>query len=192
MGFQVDLSEIDVEKVDQGGRPLPGKCQLLITNVDDTKDGFVSIEHEIVAHEKKSEIGKTSYNSFGLDGKSAKRTLLFLIATGQTTKEDAAASGGALDGNSEDLIGKVYFAKLEVSTYNGKEKCRAEWEIWGPTDERCAGYPFDPKITPANSPARKSPTSGGGEKPKGKTTASKKVEPKDDGVAVAVESDIPF
>lgn len=143
-----NTSEADVENLDKGGRPLPGKCQLLVTDIEE-HDTHFSVTHEILAHEKPSEVGKVTYNSFNFDGKGVKRSLKFLVACGVITKQQAIDAGGELDVDIKDkCTHKVYFATLEKSEYNGKEKVRVEWDFHAIDSPAAEGYPFSSEFPP--------------------------------------------
>ena len=138
----------DPTEVDQGGLPKPGKCQLLVTSAEeheDTEKPTVSVKNQIIAHEDPTQVGKISYNTLNLTGKASKRALLFALATGLVNKDDLAqfkASGGG-GGNIDytQAYGSVYFATLVASEYNGKPKCRVEWDMKALDDPEAKDYP---------------------------------------------------
>jgi len=144
------FDEFDPTKADQGGLPKPGKCQLLVSGIeehDDSDRPYISVTHEIAAHEDEDQVGKISYNNFSLTGKASRRAVMFAEACGIVTKEElaqAAAEGTSIDIPYDKAYGAVYFATLEESEYNGKKKCRAEWDIKHLNNEECADYPCSP------------------------------------------------
>lgn len=147
---QTHFDEFDPETVDQGGMPKPGKCQLLVSAVEVHEEGdkpYVSVTHEIAAHEDPDQVGKTTYNSLSLTGKGARRALLFALATGVVTKQELAqakAQGSTVDIDYEKAYGQVYFGTLEESEYNGKKKCRVEWDFRPLGDKEAVEYPCSP------------------------------------------------
>lgn len=133
-----------------GGMPAPGKCQLLVTDVEE-HDSYVSVTHQIVAHEDPAQVGKTNYNNLSVSGKAAKRAFLFAFATGILTKEEVAeakVNGTSLDIDFKAAEGCVYYGTLEESEYNGKKKVRVEWDFRAMDDPGVDEYPFDPEFTP--------------------------------------------
>ena len=137
--------------------PAPGKCQLLVTDVEE-HDSYVSVTHQIVAHEDPTQVGKTNYNNLSVSGKAAKRAFLFAFATGILTKEEVAearVNGTSLDIDYKAAEGCVYYGTLEASEYNGKKKVRIEWDFRSLDDPAASEYPFNPEFTPERAPAKK-------------------------------------
>ena len=127
-GFEEDF---DPETIDQSKLPKPGKCQLLVSTVEDKGD-YVTVASEIVAHVDETQVGKTEYNLLNKSGKGAKRALLFGLALGLITKQqiaDAYESGVEIDIPFEDAYSKTYLGTLAFSSYQGKDKCRVEWDF---------------------------------------------------------------
>ncbi len=153
--MQTSFEDFDPTSVDRGGMPAPGKCQLLVTEVDE-RDGYVSVVHQILAHEVEGQAGKTNYNNISVSGKAARRAYLFGYATGIITKEEVAsatAQGTSMDIPYKAAEGCVYYATLEESEYNGKKKVRVEWDFKHLDDPTAYDYPFDPEFTPARTQA---------------------------------------
>ena len=183
--MRTSFDEFDPETVDRGGLPAAGKCQLLVTDVDE-RDGYVSVTHQILAHEAEGQVGKTSYNNLSVAGKAAKRAFLFAYATGILTKEEVAsakAEGTDIDIPFESAVGTVYYATLEASVYNNKPKCRAEWDMKPLDDPKANEYPYDPEFTPdrVDEPAAPEPAP----EPEKPAPPAKKEKPAIDAVALA-------
>ena len=109
----LQFDEYDPEKVGGGGLPKPGKCHLLVSEVEE-HDEYINVTHEILAHEDETQVGKTSYNNFSKGGRGAQRLQLFLEATGVLTRQDiidAKARG-------ETSI-DIDYAAAEDTTYFG-------------------------------------------------------------------------
>jgi hypothetical protein len=194
------FDEFDPETVDQGGMAKPGRCQLLVAAVEENEEGerpYVSVTHEIAAHEDPTQNGKVSYNSFSLTGKAARRALLFALATGLVTKQalaEAKAQGTSVDIDYTKAYGAVYFCTLEESEYNGKKKCRAEWDFKTLNDPEAAEYPCSPdyprtlaaKTEPAAKPAQAAKTTTV------KKTTNAKAKPATVAPSSTVNDTIPF
>jgi hypothetical protein len=146
-----DFSEFDPEETGKGGLPKPGKCHLLVSEVK-VEDEYISVTHEILAHEDSSQVGKISYNNFSLSGKGAKRLQLFLEATKVLTRQDiidAKARGEtSIDPVFEDAETRTYFGTLKASEYNGKDRCKVEWDFKAADDPDAADYPRNEKLAP--------------------------------------------
>lgn len=195
---EVDFSELgddfDPEKIDQGGLPKPGKAHLLVASVED-KGEFVKVTSEIIAHDDSSQVGKNEYNSFNKTGKGSKRSLLFALATGLITKQDivdAKTSGGSIDIDFKAAETQTFLGTLASSSYNGKDKCRVEWDFKNVSDPDAKDYPrntdyVDP-LPDAGSEEKAEekpqPKKPDAKKPAGKVTGTKKKETE--------SSDIPF
>lgn len=142
--------ELDPETIDKGGLPKPGKCQLLVAKVEDKGD-YVSFTSQILAHEDKSQVGKNTFNTVNKGGKGSKRAFLFALATGIITRQDIAEAkeaGTSIDIPFESAYGKLYYGTLAASTYNGKAKCRVEWDFKSLDSPEAKEYPSDPEFTP--------------------------------------------
>jgi hypothetical protein len=193
------FDEFDPSTVDQGGLPKPGKCQLLVAAVEEHEDSdkpYVSVTHEIAAHEDPNQKGRVSYNSFSLTGKAARRALLFALATGIVTKQqlaEAKANGTSLNIDYTKAYGAVYFSTLEASEYNGKPKCRAEWDFKRLDDPDAADYPCSSDY-PRPAAAGKAPATPQ-VTPQGKATtkpAAAKTATKPAVTPPVADDDIPF
>lgn len=147
-----DFSDFDPEQTGKGGLPKPGKCHLLVTDVQE-EDDYLSVTHTILAHEDASQVGKTSYNNFSKGGKGAKRLQLFLEATKVFTRQDlidAKARGEtSIDVDYSSAEGVSYFGTLKESEYNDKKRCKVEWDFLAVDDPAAADYPRDEKFAPA-------------------------------------------
>jgi len=145
--MSLDFSGYDHERPDQGGLPKKGKCHLLIIDIDadESHESYISVEHEIIAHEDPKEVGKSTYNSFQTSGKGAKRLQNFLEVTGILTREDicaaAAAGNTTIDPDYSKGEGKTYLGTLVESEYEGKAKCKVEFDFKSVTDPAGANYP---------------------------------------------------
>jgi hypothetical protein len=156
-GFSVE--EFDPEQTGNGGLPKPGKCHLLVSDVEE-HDDYVSVTHTILAHEDATQVGKVSYNNFSRAGKGAKRTQLFVEATKVLTRQDiidAKAAGTEVEVDFEKAEGVSYFGTLKASNYNDKDRCKVEWDFKAADDPEAADYPRDPKYAPLPA-AADSPT----------------------------------
>lgn len=154
--MQTDFQDFD-PLATGGGMPAPGKCQLLVTDVEE-HDSYVSVTHQIVAHEDPTQVGKTNYNNLSVSGKAAKRAFMFGFATGIITKEEVAearAQGSSIDIPFKAAEGCVYYGTLEASEYNGKKKVRVEWDFRSLNDVAANEYPFNPEFTPERAPVKK-------------------------------------
>ena len=156
--MSLDFSEFDPEQTGTGGLPKPGKCHLLVTDVEE-HDDYISVTHTILAHEVEGQAGKTSYNNFSKGGKGAKRLQLFLEATKVLTRQDiidAKARGEtSIDPDFDKAEGVSYFGTLKASEYNGKERCKVEWDFQAVDSPEAADYPRDPKFAPAPTKGEK-------------------------------------
>lgn len=177
----VHFDDYDPTTVDQGGLPEPGKCQLLVSEVKEVEDAenpYVQVTHEIVAHENPTQVGKMSYNIFGLTGKGSRRALLFALACKITDKNafaQARAQGTSIEIDYAQTYGSVYFSTLEASEYQGKKKCRGEWDFKALDDPEAKEYPCSssfPRPAPPKEEAAKSTT-----KPASKPPTAKKAPP---------------
>jgi len=162
------FDDFDPTELDGGGLPLPGKCQLLVAACDEKegdKGPYLSVTFQIVAHESpKQKLGKVSYNTLNLSGKGAIRALKYARACGLVTQQDLAAakaSGSGIDIDYTKSLGAVIFATLEASTYNGKPKCRVEWDFRALSDPEAGSYPCSadfPRPAKAATPLINHPT----------------------------------
>lgn len=151
-----DFSEFDPEQTGKGGLPKPGKCHLLVADVEE-HDEYISVTHTILAHEDSSQVGKTSYNNFSKGGKGAKRLQLFLEATKVLTRQDiidAKARGEtSIDPEYDTAEGVSYFGTLKHTPADEekgyKEKCKVEWDFLAVDDPAAEEYPRDTNYAPA-------------------------------------------
>ena len=144
---KVDVSgyDFDPQGFDSGGLPAAGKAHLRVAEVH-VYDGYCSVKCEILAHEKESEVGRTSYTKFQLSGKGVNRMLTFCQACGVITKEDVVTfyqEGPQFEIPIEDTEGKSYCGTLVRRTWNGKNYCEVQFDFIRPGSEEAADYPQD-------------------------------------------------
>lgn len=187
--MSLDFSDYDPNKT--GGLPLAGKAHFLVSEVED-KGNYYNVTLEILAHEKDSEVGKTSYNNFQKAGKGARRLQYFLEATKVITRElinEAAARGEtSVDFDIEDAEGVTFFGDLKKGSYtnsDGEEKdtCKVEWTFIAADDPAAAEYPRNAEFVP-NVP-------GGDAQPKQQQEAAP-APAKEEATVPAGDDDCPF
>lgn len=145
-----DYADFDPETIDQGGLPKPGKAHLLVASVED-KGEYLQVTEEIVAHEDQAQVGKNVYNILNKTGKGSRRSLIFALACGVVTRQELAeakAAGTSIDIDFDACFSKSYLGTLVESTYNGRKKCRVEWDFKAVDDGEAGEYPRNPEYAP--------------------------------------------
>lgn len=142
MGF-IDFSDYDVEAIDSGGAPAPGKAQFKVVAAEDQGE-YYTVECEVIAHDIPKEVGKSSYNTFSKLGKSSKRLLLFAKACGIVTMEELVSANKAafgIDLELENTVGCTFCGLLVASEYQGKPRCKVEFDFRTTGSPESAKYP---------------------------------------------------
>jgi hypothetical protein len=164
---QVDVSgyDFDPQGFDSGGLPAEGKAHLRVAEVS-VYDAYCSMKCEILAHEKESEVGKTSYTKFQLSGKGVNRLLTYCKACGVLTKEDVVTfyqEGPQFEIPVEATEGRSFCGTLVHSEWKGKKKCEVQFDFARPGTEEAADYPQDADYLAQHEGIEKSADDQGGD-----------------------------
>jgi hypothetical protein len=139
----IDFSEFDPEQVDSGGGPDEGKALVRVIDIDESNDEQIEAQLEVVKHTAPNNVGRTSKVWLKTEGKGAKRTLLFALATGLLTKQDLAvakAEGTSIDIDYGEAVGKTFFTEFEASEYEGKRRVKVEFQFVNVSDPAAEAY----------------------------------------------------
>lgn len=144
MGFGLDLTETEPEKVGKGGEILPvGMYHTQIVEIDEwAKDGntFV-VKHECLAGPHQ---GKTISDYMSKSAKAQPRIVQLGVVTGLFTMQDVngwKAQGYSPDIPWRNIIGRQCVIEVEEREHNNKTSLRVGFWVLSVDDERAANVP---------------------------------------------------
>jgi hypothetical protein len=155
-------SDWDAETLESGGKPLAGKCHLLVTTVDESQaesKSRITVICSTLAHEKPGQEGKKVYVYMNLTGKGSRRPILFAMATGILSQEEWVASkaaGKSIDIPYTDARGRTFFTELSPQkSDNPKFDGRVDigFDFFAPGSPSAEGFPADNSYLPKSAVA---------------------------------------
>lgn len=155
MSFELDTDDVDLDNLHGSGfdKPVAGKCHMMIQDIDthEGTDDAMTVDYEVIAHEKPDQEGKTIRDYYYKKGQKAdsqkeliRRMICFAVATGLTSEEELRrlkAEGKKPKINFEAAVGRHVCLEVREETYQGKKKSKCGFDVFGLNDPKAEKFP---------------------------------------------------
>jgi len=166
--MRLDMTDVDPSKLDGPDRPQPcgAHFEVLAIQEFDPKSGAMHADCEVLAADVADQEGKVHREYFSLSQASQGRVAQFAVALGLATNAGLAeckAKGVDPDIHFEpEAVGRQFAGRLVEEEYNGKKRCKLNFNIWALDDPRAKGIPINRAKLRHDEPFSTPPAGGNG------------------------------